>query len=107
MFKSKLSKENSSLKSELLLTKKALSIYKNDQEELWDIDIKEGNDIGTIKVNSLKYNPNKWDVNYLGFNGEVVETSRFKSEREFEKEIRESNNIGRPIDYQSEKELER
>jgi len=82
MFKSKLSKENSSLKSELLLTKKALNIYKNDQQEFWNI-------------------------NYLDFKGEVIESIKFKSEKEFEKEIRESNNIGRPIDYQLEGELER
>ena len=81
MFKSKLSKENDSLKLELLLTKKALNIYKNDQQEFWNI-------------------------NYLGNKGEVVESIKFKSEKEFEKEIRESNSIGRPIDYQLEGEYE-
>ena len=48
----------------------------------------------------------KYDINYLGFKGEIIETINYKNEKEFEKEIRESNNIGRPIEYEIETELE-
>ena len=52
----------------------------------------------------------KWDINYLGFKGEVVETINYKNIIEFEKEIRDCYNTGAPIDFkyvEGEKEIER
>jgi len=61
MFKSKiyeLKNENESLKAELLLTRKAADIYKNDQQEFWKIKAKEI-DNKIIKVLSISFAPNQ------------------------------------------------
>jgi len=61
MFKSKiyeLKNENESLKAELLLTRKAADIYKNDQQEFWKIKLKEI-DNKIIKVLSISFAPNQ------------------------------------------------
>jgi len=52
----------------------------------------------------------KWDIQYLDNNGKVAETINYKNIIDFEKEIRESYDIGRPIDFkyvENEKEIER
>jgi len=50
----------------------------------------------------------KFDINYLDFKGNIAETINYKTIKEFEKEIRECFDIGRPIDFKYiEQELER
>jgi len=50
----------------------------------------------------------KFDINYLDFKGNIAETINYKTIKEFEKEIRECFDIGRPIDFKYiEQEIER
>ena len=50
----------------------------------------------------------KWDIEYLGNNGIVGEIINYKNKDSFEKEIHDSNEIGRPIKFkQYEEEQER
>ena len=51
-----------------------------------------------------------YDINYLDFKGGVAETINYKNIIDFEKEIQECFNIGRPINFkyaENEQELER
>jgi len=52
----------------------------------------------------------KWDIEYLSCSGKVIETINYKNIIDFEKEIRESYDMGRPINFkyeEDEKEIER
>ena len=52
----------------------------------------------------------KYDIDYLDFKGGVAETINYKNIIDFEKEIRECFDIGRPVDFkyvENEMELER
>jgi len=50
----------------------------------------------------------KFDINYLDHKGNIAETINYKTIKEFEKEIRECFDIGRPIDFKYvEQEIER
>ncbi|HEY5563910.1 MAG TPA: hypothetical protein VIK72_19515 [Clostridiaceae bacterium] len=63
IFKNKLTtliNENKILKEELLLTRKVADIYRNDQQEFWNIKIKE-NINEPIEIISLKFAPNQYE----------------------------------------------
>jgi len=50
----------------------------------------------------------KFDINYLDHKGNIAETINYKTIKEFEKEIRECFDVGRPIDFKYiEQEIER
>ena len=57
---SMLKEENEFLKTELLLTRKAADIYKNDQQEFWDMKTKESTN-EPIKIISLRFAPNQYE----------------------------------------------
>jgi len=51
-----------------------------------------------------------YDINYLGFKGEVVETLNYNNKYEFENEIRVCFECGIPIDFkylENQEEIER
>jgi len=52
----------------------------------------------------------KWDIEYIADGGKVIETINYKNVIDFEKEIRESYGMGRPINFkyvEGMKEIER